>query len=408
VPEKSAANEIFIARQPIYDRQVEVYAYELLFRDGEGNFALVADGEAATARVIGNAFTEMGLEAIVDNRLASINVTRRFILDSQMPPLAPERMVLEILEDVEVDDQLVEAVRRFKRQGYTIALDDFTFSEAVKPLLEVAHMVKLDVRQHEPAALEAQLRLLLPFGKKIVAEKVESYDEFEACKLLGIDYFQGDFFCKPKILRQRAIPSNKLAQLKLIAQLNSDDADFDEVEKLISRDVGLSFKLLRYINSAFFSLPQKVGSVRQAMVLLGLQAIKRWSTLLVMAGVDDKPHELIVTALIRAHMCELLAPSQVQREHEEHFTVGMFSVVEALMDAPMETIIVSLPLSDELKIALAEQEGPKGRVLGAVLAFESGDFERLVELAPRVGVSLQDAYNQSVAWASEASRDLER
>jgi len=316
--------------------------------------------------------------------------------------------MLEILEDVEVDDQLVEAVQRLKRQGYTIALDDFTFSDSIKPLLEMVDIVKLDVREHDPAALEGQLRLLLPYGKKLVAEKVESYEEFEACKLLGIDYFQGDFFCKPKVLRQRAIPSNRLAQLKLIAQLNSDDADFDEVEKLISRDVGLSFKLLRYINSAFFSLPQKVGSVRHAMVLLGLQAIKRWSTLLVMAGVDDKPHELIVTALIRARMCELLSPSQVQREHEEHFTVGMFSVVEALMDAPMEKILASLPLSDELKIALSEQEGPKGRVLGAVLAFESGDFQKLVELAPRVGVSVQDAYNQSVAWASEASRELER
>lgn len=416
--EPGQAPEVFVARQPIYDRHLGVFAYELLFRDGEGNralisqgngsHALVSDGEAATIRVLGSVLTEIGLEEIVGDNPASVNVTRRFLLDAGIPPLPAERMILEVLEDVEVDDLLVEAVRRFKSKGYTLALDDFTWRESLRPLVELADIVKIDVAALDDAGLEEQLRLLLPFGKKLVAEKVETYERFETCKALGFDYFQGDFFCKPKVLRQKAIPSNRLAQLKLIAALNSEETEFDEVERIISRDVGLSFKLLRYINSAFFSLPQKVGSIRQAMVLLGLHAIRRWSTLLVMAGIDDKPHELIVTALIRARMCELLTPGHVQREHEESFTVGMFSVVEALMDAPIDRVLASLPLAEELKLAIAKQEGPKGKILAAVLAFEAGDFARLLEVAPRVGISVQDAYNQAVAWASEAARELER
>ena len=203
-----------------------------------------------------------------------------------------------------------------------------------------------------------------------------------------------------------SVPTNRLAKLALLAELNNPEADFDGLDKLIGRDVGLSYRFLRYINSAFFSLPHKVGSIRQALVLLGISAVKKWATLLAMADIDDKPNELLVTALVRAKMCELAAASRPAREREEFFTTGMFSVVDALLDSPMDVVLASLPLSDEVKDALHRHQGPKGVVLNAVLAYEKARFDDLKALVPP-GASTQEMYTESIAWARQAGLELE-
>jgi EAL and modified HD-GYP domain-containing signal transduction protein len=366
---------MLVARQPIYDRQLKVAAYELLFRDDGANRAVIGDDDVATSQVLLGAFTEIGLKELVGERPAFLNVSTRFVVEGYALPLPRDQLVLELLERAPVTDELIGAMRRLRRDGYTIALDDFELTDATRPLLDLADIVKIDVLAVPRPALPGVVAELAPFGVQLLAEKVETHEDFEFCHELGFDLFQGYFFCKPKIVVGRGIPANRLTTIRLVSRMNEPGIDVGQLEDLISHDVGLSYRLLRYINSAFFGLRREITSVRQALFMLGLENIRRWATLLALAGVEDKPHELLVTALLRARMCELLAPTFGEPEGEALFTVGLFSVIDALMDASMEEVLASLPFSDDVVQALLHHEGPKGRALHCVLACERGDVE---------------------------------
>lgn len=384
-------SDISVARQPIFDKDLGVFAYALLFSGIEGR--------AESADLVGT-FGSMGLQDLVGNRPASVKVSENFLYDAMSLQLPAERLIIE------VKDGPAHAIAALKERGYLIALDEFEFRPELDPLMELAHIVRLDVHKLGQQGLWHQMGQVQGRGKRLLATKVETHEELEFCRSLGFDYYQGHFLCQPKEVSKRTIPTNRLAKLSLLAELNNPHADFDGLEKIISRDVGLSYRFLRYINSAFFSLPHKVGSIRQALVLLGIAAVKKWATLLAMAEAGDKPNELVVTALVRAKMCELAAASQPARQREEYFTTGMFSVVDALLDSPMDVVLSSLPLSDEIKDALHHHLGPKGVVLKAVLGYEQARFDDLKALAPP-GVSAQDIYTWAIAWAREAGLELE-
>jgi EAL and modified HD-GYP domain-containing signal transduction protein len=400
-------SDIFVARQPIYDRELEVFAYDLLFSSGETSDAgREVDSEAANSTVIVNTFANMGLQDLVGNRPAAMSVSKSFLLDAFSLQLPAERLILEVHPEVDADDEVIASTRELKMRGYKIALDDFVNRPERAPLLELADIVKLDVQSLGQQGLWQQTGPLQGRGLKLVAKRVETHEELDFCRNLGFEYYQGQFLCQPKLVTKRTIPANRMAKLAMLAELNSPEADFDSLEKLIGRDVGLSYRFLRYINSAFFSLPHKVGSIRQALVLLGMAAVRKWATLLTMADMDDKPNELIVTALVRGKMCELAAASRPTRERDEYFTVGMFSVVDALLDSPMDVVLSSLPLQDDIKDALHHHLGPKGVVLSAVLNYERARFEDLRALAPP-GVSAQEIYQWAISWARDASAELE-
>jgi EAL and modified HD-GYP domain-containing signal transduction protein len=337
---------------------------------------------------------------------AAMSVSKSFLLDAGSLQLPAERLILELHREVEDDDEVVAAASELRARGYTIALDDFVAVPERERLLQLADIVKLDVQALGQQGMWDQSGKLQGRRVRLVAKHVQTHEELDFCRNLGFDYYQGQFLCKPKLVTKRSVPANRMAKLAMLAELNSPEADFDSLEKLIGRDVGLSYRFLRYINSAFFSLPHKVGSIRQALVLLGIAAVKKWATLLAMADMDDKPNELIVTALVRGKMCELAAASRPTREREEYFTVGMFSVVDALLDSPMDVVLSSLPLQDDIKQALHNHSGPKGVVLSAVLNYESARFEDLRLLAPP-GVSAQEIYQWAITWAREASAELE-
>ncbi|HEY1594084.1 MAG TPA: HDOD domain-containing protein [Thermoleophilaceae bacterium] len=384
-------SDISVARQPIFDKDLNVFAYELLFQG--------TDGRADSADLVG-AFGSMGLQDLVGNRPACVRVSERFIYDAPSLQLPAERLIVEIV------DGPAEAIAALKQRGYTIALQDFEYRTELDHLVDLAHIIKLDVHKLGQQGLWQQMGLIQNRGKRVVATKVESHEELEFCKNLGFDYYEGHFLCQPKLVTRQTVPTNRLAKLSLLAELNNPEADFDGLERIIARDVGLSYRFLRYINSAFFSLPHKVGSIRQALVLLGISAVKKWATLLAMADIDDKPNELVVTALVRAKMCELAVASRPAREREEYFTTGMFSVVDALLDSPMDVVLSSLPLSDEIKDALQYHLGPKGVVLKAVLSYELARFDDLKALAPP-GVSAQEIYTWAIAWARDAGLELD-
>jgi c-di-GMP phosphodiesterase len=393
--------EVHVGRQPIFDRNLDVVGYELLFRSGPDNRADVSDSEEATAAVVIGSLTEIGLERLVGARPAWINVSREFLVGGLAETMPGELTVLEILEDQAIDDHLIAAVRRLRRHGFRIALDDFTYSPESDRLLPYVDVVKLDVQSLGREGLHSQREALRRFGVTVLAEKVETHEEYTFCVEAGCELFQGFFFCRPDIVRDRKISAARLAVLQFVSRLQDPDIEFDELEQMIIRDVAFSYRLLRYVNSAFFGLRQ-VSSISQALVLLGVENLKRWATLSLFASVEGKPQELTVTALVRARFCELAGAGLPDTSTGELFTLGLFSVIDALMDCPIEDVLASTPFPEAMCLALITQEGPKGELLACVSMLEAGRLDEarmLVDDAARL-------YLESIIWAEEATGPL--
>ncbi len=391
--------KVFIARQPIFDTSLDVAGYELLFRGANQNVAVISDHDEATSTVVMNAFTEIGLDSVVGDRKAWLNVTREFLLSGMARALPPHRVVLELLEEQQVDEELLASLDSHRAAGYSLALDDFAWNDELAPLVRRADFVKVELLGRDPADVAADIRKLRRFPVTLLAEKVETREEFDRCVDLGFDLFQGYFFCKPEMMEARSVAPNQLSMLQLVAALQNPAIEFDHLENLVARDIALSYRLLRYMNSAFFGLRREVESIGRALRMLGLENVKRWVTLSIFAGVDDKPRELIETALVRARFCELAGDG----DGDQLFTLGLFSVVDALMDALMDAsmadIVESIPFTEEMRSALVSHEGPKGALLSTAISFERGDFDPPLD-------HLAAAYLEALEWATGAAAEL--
>jgi c-di-GMP phosphodiesterase len=394
--------EVFVARQPIFDRDLHVAGYELLFRGEDTSEALVSDSEGATASVVLNSFTEIGLQRIVGSKTAWVNVSREFVLDGLAATMPPSVVGLEILENELLDERFVHALIDLKRQGYRLALDDFRYSVSAERVLPIVDVVKLDVIDLGREGVAREVARLKPYGMTLLAEKVESHEDHAYCAELGFDLFQGFFFCRPELVHNRGIFANRTSLLQVLAALQEPAVQLARLEHMIGRDVGLSFRLLRYINSAFFGLRFEISSIRQALALLGVQNLKRWATLTVLASVDGKPPELTVTALTRARFCERAGEQLPGPRPGELFTLGLFSVIDALMDAPIEDVIELIPFPADMRDALTRRKGEKGALLDCVTALEAGDFDRAQKLVRGAG----ELYLEALMWADDAARPL--
>jgi EAL and modified HD-GYP domain-containing signal transduction protein len=385
-----------IVRQPIYDANVKVVGYELIVHGDATN----PDADAAAAGTV----TQIGLNLVAGGK-AWVPLSRAFLFGGYADALPADRIVFEIAPDLGTDPAALAAAGRLKAAGHLLAIDPFVPSEETTPLLGMASAVKVDAGL-DRATLADLIALARPAGAQIVAIGVETHEAFETCKGLGVDLFQGYFFCQPRQVEGRGIEVNTLNKLRLIAELQDPDVEMDSLGEIVSRDVGLSYNLLRFVNSAFFSVPRRIESIRDALVLLGLKNVKRWATLMALADTNDKPHELIVTGLVRARMCELVAIARGEkREADAYFTVGLFSVVDAMMDMSLIELLRQLPFSQELMDALLNYDGPKGQMLHGVLAYERGDFTPLMNLMP-AGTPPADFYAQAVEWATDAGGGL--
>lgn len=392
--------QVFVARQPIFDRELEVVGYELLFRGGDTPTADVSDPEGATASVVLNSFTELGLDRVVGTRQAWINVSRDFVLGGFATSVPPERVLLEVLEDQVIDDTLVEAIQELKRQGHQLALDDFRFSHAAEPLLSLVDVVKLDLLDLGREKLVQEIARLRPYGVTLLAEKLEEREDFAFCMEAGCDLFQGYFFCRPQLVQGRRVDAHRMSLLQLLGALNDPTIELHDLERRLTVDVALSYRLLRYINSAFFGLRQEVRSVGQALALLGTARLKQWAALSVFASVEGKPAELTVTALVRARFCEQSAGDE--QDPGEMFTLGLFSVIDALMDLPMDEALANVPFPSDVRDALVSRAGDGGRLLNCVTALEAGEFNGAVTLVPGAG----ERYLDAITWADEAAAEL--
>lgn len=401
-----AADDVAIARQPIHDRWTRVIGYELLFR-GTGARAR-ADEERATASVIVETFTGIGVGAVVGRKPAHVRVSRRFLLELHAFALPAERVVLEVDVPDPRDAAMRTVLERLAEQGYRISLACDANGMLPDPALtRLADSVKLDVGSLSPNELTAAADRFGAAAPQLIAARVDTPALLQRCRALGFHCFQGFFFCTPDVVHAHTPPTTKLTELRSLAGLYAQTITFEEFERIIARDVGLSYRLLCYLNSAFFNLPRHVASVREALMMLGMKAVRRWATLISLSGTEDKPNELTVTALLRGRLCELIGrrrPSPTAGA-DAFFTVGLFSVMDAMMDAPLEQVLDALPLNDEARIALLERQGPLGDALAAVVAYERGELAEVERLLP--GLNMTELYLAAVHWADAACGALD-
>ncbi len=400
--------EVFVARQPIFDKSKQVVGYELLFRDGIQNcFPLGMGGDEATLQVLSSGVS-IGFEALTGGKRAFINFTESNITTG-LAKLVPEQILsVEILETVEPTCHIIEACRELHAAGYQIVLDDFVFQARFQPFIEIADIIKIDFMENNSGLKRAFLRKIIPGRVKLLAEKVETDEDFQQGVELGYTYFQGYFFSRPVVISHKELAPARVLQVQLIQAVNREDFDIGRLEALIKRDVAFSFKLFKYINSAWFGFRSKIQSIRQAIVLLGQREVRRWVSLMTMRDLSqEKPAELLLIAIIRGRMCEQVAQEAGFSKHAPTaFVVGMFSLLDAMFDQPLATILPELSLAPEVVEALLGQSSFLGTVLALVRSYEQTDWDELKGLCEKLAIAeerLPALYQDAVRWADFAA-----
>ena len=396
--------EVYVARQPIFNRNKRIYGYELLFRGGTTNAFPPIDGDTATSKLLSNSFFNIGIEQLTGGKKAFVNFTEDLLL-KKVPNLFPKDiLVVEILENVKPHNGVVEACKEIALRGYSMALDDFFYTSEWDALVSLAEVIKIDFMATPVETIRDYVRDLAHPGLKFLAEKVETHEEFQIALDMGFEFFQGYFFSKPQIVESKDVSPSKINLVQLVAEANRPDFSFEELEKIVSRDVSLSYKLMRYINSPFFKRVHEISSIRQAVVLLGEEGMKRFISLIVMAKLaSDKPEELVRTSIIRARLCELLGKSgSAQVDGSELFTLGLFSLIDAIMDQEMHILMDKLPLAEPIRNALTSGEGILADYLKVAISYESGDWRGFEESTNRLGIdqgAVPELYLEALGWA---------
>src|ERR1700722_9112852 len=401
--------DVLVARQAIFDRDRRVYGYELLFRSHAGrNEFDGTEGGQATKHVLANSLLVIGLENLVGTKKAFVNFGRGPLLQGWHASLPRGSTVIEVLETVEPDAEVVEACRQLREQGYQIALDDFMFRPGWQNLLDVADLVKIEIQSIPRPEQKLLVRSCKARGLQLLAEKVETHEEFEWARLAGYDYFQGYFFARPVIVQGRKIPAAKLHCLRLLQEAQRPELDFERLEKLILEDVSLSYQLLRYVNSPLFALTSNIRSIRQALLYFGETELRKWIALATLTRTaEDKPSELIRHSLVRARFCESVARLTERGLDQSAFLTGLFSLLDALMDRPLEETLAAMCLAPEIAAVLNGQAPAGGSLAGVyqlALAYEAADWPRVEQIAEQLKVpvaSLTEVYCASANWASQ-------
>lgn len=397
-----SCSEFLIGRQQILDRNLEIFGYELLFRSPDGTPVSDKDGTTITQQLILDALLELGLEKLTGNARAFINLTADNILQGTAELLPKEKVVIEILENASVTNELVHTTRRLVESGYLVALDDFVFYPEWEPLLQLAHIVKIDVRASSESDITGLMTVLKDYQLEILVEKIETEEEFHRYQKMGGHYYQGFFFDRPQIMPGKRVEAYQHTLLQVLAEIHQPEAEMKQIATLISRDPGLSFKLLNFINSALFCLPNRIETIEQAVVLLGLRELQRWTALLTLSQtVQNQPNEHLCTALIRARMCELLAHKATLPSPSEFFLVGLFSNLDGLLAIPLENILDTLPLANRIIVGLLKHQGPMGEALSCVLHYESWQLQK-VHFSSLPLATISQIYVESVVWAHQS------
>jgi EAL and modified HD-GYP domain-containing signal transduction protein len=378
--EEGAETFPVVTRRPILDRTLRTVGYELVFREPPGSPPVLP------------------VDLVATRHPAYVDVQPQDLLDDSPLPLDPSAVVLELAAGGFVDDRVLARLRQLRAQGFRLVLCDAGGRPGPEPLLDHVDDVKLDVLRlghHETLAELARMR---GTGRRMIVEGVDSEDAFEVFRDAGFDLFQGLFYQRPNLVRGATLPVGHGAALGALCQLQLRGGDFDALEQIIRRDVALSYRLMRHVNSAFMGLPRTVGSIRDALMLLGTRSVRQWAVALVLSGLDQPSNALLSTALVRARTCELILGPYEEEVASHGYTAGMFSLLDAILGAPIDEILNDLPLSNEIALAITEHEGVAGKALAKTIAYERGEFESPILAGHALG-AMTLAYNDAVRWA---------
>lgn len=370
--------QVFVARQPIFDRKMNVYGYELLYRRGQENFFDGSNQESSTAELINSAFLVMQLDDLTSGGKAFINFSQE-LLEKEIPLLLPKNaIVVEVLEHVSATDSMIKACRRLKENGYTIALDDFVFQDGYLPLMEIADIIKVEL----PAvSLDKQRQLIKQHRHNTIflAEKVETREQYKTALDMGYHLFQGYFFSKPIMVKGTEIKQLNPYMLDIIAQLNEEEQDYQRIAEIIEKDVGLSYKLLRLSNSIYYGSSKKIYSIKQALIRVGSAEIQKWIYLLMLREIQSvESMELLNTSLIRGKLMELLSRDiNKTNKHMEFYLTGLFSSIDDLLSREMKDVVTELPLTIDVKEALLGKSNALNDTLQIILKYEKAQWETL-------------------------------
>jgi c-di-GMP-related signal transduction protein len=395
----------FVARQPILTADEKVFGYELLFRDGVEDFFRHTDADAASRSTLNTAML-LGLDVLCDGRRAFVNCTRDILLKEYITLLPSEQAVVEILETVPADDLVVAACHRLKEAGYTIALDDFAVDDPRQALTDVADIIKVDLRSTSAADAAAMVKRYGPWRCRMLAEKVETRDEFVVAKKAGFLYFQGYFFRRPEILTAHEIPANRVNYLRMLTAVSRPELDVREIENVVKGEASLCYRLLRYLNSAAFGFANEIHSVRHALAILGEREVRRWIRLVATLGAGQgKSSELVLSALVRARFCELLSP-KIPHGDSDLFLMGLLSLMDVILELPMSQVLDNVPIDQESKAVLLGGASRLRPFYQLMLAQESGEWKTASELAAQLRLDegeVAECYWQAMQWARQVS-----
>lgn len=396
-------NRIMVARQPIYNNQMGVFGYELLFRSPDKNNDKF-EPVVATSRVIASTILDFDLESFSQHRKLVINMTRAFIDVIKEIPLPANQIILDIPDNCSIDNELITKLKELKALGYGISVGGYKVLKDQR-LLPIADIFKVDVRSFNIDKLDLLIKFLSRYsGLSLLALKVETMEEYRTYCDKGFDYLQGYFLSKPRIYENRELASSELSILQLLSTVYDYETPVEELEKIITHDPSLSYKLIKLVNAPFFRVMREIDSIQQAIVLLGRKEISKWASLLMLSGLKDKPAALMEVALLRSKTCELLA-EKAGLSSDNYFSVGMFSALDLLMKQPIKSIMSRLPLTEEFKLAVIDHQGSLGEALSCALAFENAEWSDL-EFADLENDELFEAYHQAIEWTDQVMKRL--
>jgi c-di-GMP-related signal transduction protein len=395
----------FVARQPILSGDEKVYGYELLFRDGVENFFRHSDADAASRSTLDSSML-MGLDVLCDGRLAFINCTRDTLLKDYVTLLPATQTVVEVLESVPPDDLVIAACQRLKKAGYLIALDDVCADDPREPMGELADIIKVELRQTSPQQQAAIIKRYSRWHCRMLAEKVETREEFVACRKAGFVYFQGYFFRRPELMQAREIPANRVNYLRMLQAVSRPELDVRELENVIKGEASLCYRLLRYLNSAAFGFVSEIHSVRHALAILGEREVRRWIRLVATLGAgQNRSSDLVLSALIRARFCELLSPN-IQHDDSDLFLMGLLSLMDAILELPMSQVLENVSVDHETKAVLLGEVSRLNPLYRLMLARESGEWQDTGDFGKQLHLSesqVAEAYWQAMQWARQVN-----
>lgn len=410
--------EVLVARQPILNKNQEVYAYELLHRSNKReNFSVLSD-EQATIDVI-NSFVEIGIEDLSEGKPCFINFTESLLAKGIQTYFDPETIVIEVLETAQYTDEFIDVLRKLKDDGYRIALDDFELvgnEPYFDAVLNLADIVKVDIQKTSWDKQNKILPLLKKYGVQLLAEKVETREEYEQCLKYGYTLFQGYFFCKPMIMSTSNLSIQKNNLILIMAELSRNEPDVDKIANQVERDITISYKLLRLINSPALRRVQEIKSIKQAIVLLGLKELKNWISMMYIRETinetDPIQNEITKMSMLRAKTCELISVKIGKRKDSPcFFLTGMFSFIDTLLKQPLEKIINQLPLDKEIKETLLGKETLYKDVLDLVILLEKGAWQEVSAICKKIGIDEQDVFGEylnALRWTQHAFAELNR